>query len=194
MAAWGKFVVCGSAAASVLLGQLAFGRDQRGKAQAVSASSTLAANIGSKQAEPCTWDNNWDRRESESGAADSRGKAQRHIILIRHGQYNLKGKGDAERYLSELGRQQADVTGQRLKELELAGIKFATLHQSSLTRSMETAAIIRNHLPHVPVKTDPLLCEGAPIQPDPPSAVWKPEAKVLSVCVSAVSVYGTSCS
>jgi len=33
----------------------------------------------------------------------------RHIILIRHGQYNLNGNGDKEKYLTELGREQ--VTG-----------------------------------------------------------------------------------
>jgi hypothetical protein len=30
----------------------------------------------------------------------------RHIILIRHGQYNLNGNGDKEKYLTELGREQ----------------------------------------------------------------------------------------
>ena len=180
MAAWGRLAVCSSAVASVFLGQLAFGREQRGKTQALSVSSSSAVNIGSKQAEHCTWDNNWDRRHAEPGTAEGSSKSERHLILIRHGQYNLKGKGDAERYLSDLGRQQADLTGQCLKELELAGMKYTMLHQSTMTRSMETAAIIKNHLPHVPIKTDPLLCEGAPIQPDPPSAVWKPEAKVHS--------------
>lgn len=179
MAAWGKFVVCGSAAASILLGQVAFGRERRGKAQALSSSSTSTASIGSKQDDPCTWDFNWDRRRPAPGAGESSAKAQRHVILIRHGQYNSKGKGDAERYLTELGRLQAEATGQRLKELELgAGLKYAALYQSTQTRSMETAAIIKNYFPDVPIATDPLLCEGAPIQPDPPSAHWRPEAKV----------------
>ena len=30
----------------------------------------------------------------------------RHIILIRHGQYNLDGKTDDQRYLTELGKEQ----------------------------------------------------------------------------------------
>ena len=30
-------------------------------------------------------------------------KAVRHIILIRHGQYNLAGVGDKERFLTDLG-------------------------------------------------------------------------------------------
>lgn len=31
-------------------------------------------------------------------------KAVRHLILIRHGQYNLNGSNDAQRYLTELGK------------------------------------------------------------------------------------------
>ena len=34
--------------------------------------------------------------------------------MVRHGQYNLDGTQDTERYLTELGRKQAEVTGQRL--------------------------------------------------------------------------------
>jgi hypothetical protein len=33
----------------------------------------------------------------------------RHIILIRHGQYNLDGNGDKEKYLTELGREQVTI-------------------------------------------------------------------------------------
>ena len=43
-------------------------------------------------------------------------KATRHLILIRHGQYNLKGKTDPERYLSDLGREQAVLTGHYFSE------------------------------------------------------------------------------
>ena len=39
-------------------------------------------------------------------------KVTRRIILIRHGQYNQKGEEDEERYLTELGREQARLTGQ----------------------------------------------------------------------------------
>jgi serine/threonine-protein phosphatase PGAM5 len=34
--------------------------------------------------------------------------------MVRHGQYNLEGKVDEERYLTDLGRKQAELTGQRL--------------------------------------------------------------------------------
>ncbi len=34
--------------------------------------------------------------------------------MVRHGQYNLEGKEDKDRYLTDLGRKQAEQTGQRL--------------------------------------------------------------------------------
>lgn len=46
-------------------------------------------------------------------------KSVRHIILIRHGQYNLNGDTDAERYLTDIGRKQARLTGERLKALRI---------------------------------------------------------------------------
>ena len=52
-------------------------------------------------------------------------KATRHLILIRHGQYNLKGKTDPERYLSDLGREQAVLTGHYFSEHGIF-IKFLT--------------------------------------------------------------------
>ena len=39
-------------------------------------------------------------------------RVTRRLILIRHGQYNQKGEEDEERYLTELGREQARLTGQ----------------------------------------------------------------------------------
>ena len=78
---------------------------------------------------------------------------------VRHGQYNLKGKLDSERYLTELGRQQASSTGQRLAELNLP---LNYLVSSTMTRAQQTAGLIRQSLPeNLEVKIDdPLLCEG----------------------------------
>ena len=59
------------------------------------------------------WDFKWDRRHvpKEEVKADgtmqtARSKATRHLLLIRHGQYNLEGKTDEEKILTELGRKQ----------------------------------------------------------------------------------------
>ena len=59
------------------------------------------------------WDSNWDFREE---AAEAEGKSgskkakaattHRHIILVRHGQYDETFGDDARRILTPLGRQQ----------------------------------------------------------------------------------------
>lgn len=135
------------------------------------------------------WDYNWDKREPSSmvngkrkeSAGDSgnpdgennKPKATRHICLIRHSQYNLKGDGDKERVLTPLGREQAEFTGQRLAAL---GLKYDVLIHSSMTRATETANIISKYLPGVELESCDLLREGAPIEPVPPVTHWKPEA------------------
>lgn len=70
------------------------------------------------------WISDWDNpvarglheRNAVVGAAS---RAKRHIVLIRHGQYSGESstKDDARRTLTELGKQQATVTGQYLKQL-----------------------------------------------------------------------------
>ncbi|XP_046454650.1 serine/threonine-protein phosphatase PGAM5, mitochondrial-like isoform X1 [Daphnia pulex] len=131
------------------------------------------------------WDFNWDKQEphnlvkpSKSGTVDSekvekvKPTATRNLILIRHGQYNLKGTCDVERYLTSLGIEQADYTGKRLKELAMP---YSSIVQSSMCRARETANVISGHLPNVPLHTCDLLQEGAPFPPEPPVGHWKPE-------------------
>lgn len=135
------------------------------------------------------WDFNWDKRDpnalsngkkKESTAEDpsteqdnSKPKATRNILLIRHSQYNLSGNGDKEKILTPLGREQAELTGQRLAAL---GLKYDVLIHSSMARATETANIISKHLPGVELLSCDLLREGAPIEPVPPVTHWKPEA------------------
>ncbi|XP_046964038.1 serine/threonine-protein phosphatase Pgam5, mitochondrial isoform X1 [Vanessa cardui] len=139
------------------------------------------------------WEKNWDHREPESivkpprsskpedenryneQIEKSKSKAVRHLFLIRHGQYNIEGATDKERVLTELGRQQADLTGQRLAKLD---IKWDLLVRSTMTRAQETAMIIAKHLPKdLEVKDCQLIEEGAPIPPEPPVGHWRPEPK-----------------
>lgn len=142
------------------------------------------------------WDFNWDRREPESLIKPLKGHfnvdlekqnthneklekakaiATRHLILVRHGQYNLAGKTDEERFLTELGREQARLTGLRLKEL---GLPYTRLIQSTMTRATETAQIISKEMPDLPVSSCNFLREGAPIKPEPPAGAWRPEPQV----------------
>lgn len=140
------------------------------------------------------WDYNWDRRDPASlvkPAKDSSTEltekdlkniendlkkktptASRHLLFIRHGQYNTDGPTDLERYLTPLGKQQAELTGQRLKE---SGYNYTCLISSTMTRARETADIIHKVLPDIPREETDILREGAPIPPEPPLGSWRPE-------------------
>ena len=84
---------------------------------------------------PAQWDYNWDKRNPESLVKPLKPKAteeevedyqnsikektptvQRTYILVRHGQYEMKDT-DEERILTPLGREQANLTGERLASL-----------------------------------------------------------------------------
>uniref|UniRef100_A0A7G3AY73 Serine/threonine-protein phosphatase PGAM5, mitochondrial n=1 Tax=Lutzomyia longipalpis TaxID=7200 RepID=A0A7G3AY73_LUTLO len=141
---------------------------------------------------PCgKWDSNWDHREPTSivkplkkdvdateenkyndKLEKATPKAIRHLILIRHGQYNQSGESDSKHYLTEIGRKQAAFTGDRLKLLQ---INWDKMIKSTLLRAQETGSIISTSLPQVPVENCSLLEEGAPIPPEPPIGHWKPE-------------------
>lgn len=126
------------------------------------------------------WDPNWDHREpvvtdqnNNLGNNSRVPTASRHLILIRHGQYNLAGSTDSDRYLTDLGREQAKHTGIRLAELSLP---YSLMIHSNMTRAIETATLITESLPTVPVRpADSILREGAPIPPEPRVGSWKPE-------------------
>lgn len=139
------------------------------------------------------WDSNWDHRDPKAIVKPPKGskpeednkyneelekaksKAVRHIFMIRHGQYFVDGATDKERVLTELGRKQADLTGQRLACLD---IKWDLLVRSTMTRAQETATLIQKHLPaDLEVINCSLIEEGAPIPPEPPVGHWRPEPK-----------------
>jgi serine/threonine-protein phosphatase PGAM5 len=135
------------------------------------------------------WDYDWDLKhrpvEVHASTETSRHRCPtRHILLIRHGQYDQTSSDDKNRTLTELGQRQAKFTGQRLVSLmnvnpsisldasattsqysEPCPIK--TIHVSDMTRAKETANIILDELHHegyevVVSKPDPLLNEGLP--------------------------------
>lgn len=125
------------------------------------------------------WDNDWDgRREKPTGDAEADRKRHRHvretgvtrhIILIRHGQYDETHKDDKHRKLTELGRQQSDLTGRRIAEMvkgfddAFGPCNVKILRVSDMTRAKETAEIIAAHLPDIErAEPDPLLNEGRP--------------------------------
>ncbi|XP_050437193.1 serine/threonine-protein phosphatase PGAM5, mitochondrial-like isoform X2 [Adelges cooleyi] len=114
-----------------------------------------------------------DNTQNHNSSDGKVSQAVRYIFLIRHGQYNTKGETDKERQLTELGRKQALLTGERLSALKLP---WTSIAQSTMTRAMETCSLIQKHLPgDIPVSSTDLLREGAPIPPDPPHPRWKPD-------------------
>ncbi len=132
------------------------------------------------------WDYNWDKRhyevypengeeaENNNGKKPKVPKATRHLFLIRHGQYNLEGLTDQARSLTNLGMTQAEGTGKRLAELNLP---LTYMVSSTMTRAIQTAGLIRPSLPaDLEIKAnDPILTEGDPYPPEPPSRHWKSE-------------------
>lgn len=145
-----------------------------------------AAVAGCEEAEVADeimWDFDWDHRHEgwmeymtpdavEDGETPKKKKKKkkrgaRYIVMVRHGQY----VHDSERHLTELGKEQAEVTGKRLVDL---GIKFDKIWYSDVTRATETSRIIEKHLPEVPTEMSQLLRESAPCPPDPPHPTWKP--------------------
>ena len=151
------------------------------------------------------WSRNWDHRapapadQTDSGGEEgkkkeeAKSKAKRHLFLIRHGQYEMWHKDSKLKKLTELGRQQARGTGERLRLLDY---DYSILYFSSMPRATETAQIIRlappqpvlistakisnfsECLPNVPTERCELIREGAPFPPDPPSRSWRPEYSV----------------
>ena len=151
-------------------------------------------NVGQWTAWSRKWDNDWDRRHPVHGTetVKDNNKKTIHFILIRHGQYNLKG----DKGLTSLGREQAGLTGQRLADLGKSAIKdfygnrkikISRLYHSDVKRAKDTAAIIATYLdPEVAIVEDSMLAEGWPCVPDPyknvedirPSSVYSESARI----------------
>ncbi|XP_078083322.1 serine/threonine-protein phosphatase PGAM5, mitochondrial isoform X2 [Mustelus asterias] len=183
-------VACGIAGTAAVVVAAAATTQRRGEGRVEAAAVSWSPSVGLEQRGAAGWDSNWDKREpislikpNKKNKEDTddlstqlenyKVKATRHIFLIRHSQYNLSASTDKERILTSLGREQAELTGQRLASL---GLNYDILIHSSMTRAKETAAIISKYLPGLEMMSCDLLREGAPIEPVPPVSHWKPEA------------------
>jgi len=80
----------------------------------------------------------------------------RFLFLVRHGE----APGDGE--LSEAGREQARLTGERLRDVPFGGICHGPL-----PRAAQTAELIAACLPGVPVSASDLAGDYLPSDPDP---------------------------
>lgn len=125
------------------------------------------------------WDSNWDGKrpmptgdeivDRERERELRRNGVTRHIILIRHGQYDETHKADEKRILTPLGREQAEATGRRLAEMmngineEFDPCHMKVIRVSNLTRAKETADIISKYIPGaIRASPDSDLNEGRP--------------------------------
>ncbi|GAX20193.1 serine/threonine-protein phosphatase PGAM5 [Fistulifera solaris] len=119
------------------------------------------------------WDPDWDHKHNDDLSSEEKRNLRvrgvtRHIILVRHGQYDESYRDDEKRVLTPLGREQAELTGQRLADMLQAQDPSMTCYISSLrvsnmTRAKETADIIAKYIQRVPyLEPDPDLNEGRP--------------------------------
>jgi serine/threonine-protein phosphatase PGAM5 len=104
------------------------------------------------------------------------GTGSRTLYLVRHGQYanSETSKDDAEHTLTPLGREQALQTGRRLAAL-LGDTRVRRITHSTMTRAAETAALVSQAFPGVPLQPCALLREGAPVRPEPDT--WRPKER-----------------
>jgi len=142
------------------------------------------------------WDSNWDGMSPPKEATPEFRKRfnkapTRHIILIRHGQYDLDFKGDPP--LTDLGREQAALAGKYLANASVTSLRtspsskqrnviFKKVHSSDVCRARQTAEIIAKELVTAPYLAaeepllqvaDPMLAEGAAYPVDHSS--WRPD-------------------
>jgi probable phosphoglycerate mutase len=91
--------------------------------------------------------------------------AERLVILLRHGEAKYDPaltdeNGSPDGPLSDRGRRQAELAGQRL-----AGREITTLHHSMLERAAQTARVVREQIPDLPMHGTDLLRECIPSVP-----------------------------
>ncbi|MFF5178756.1 histidine phosphatase family protein [Micromonospora sp. NPDC000316] len=86
----------------------------------------------------------------------------RLLYLARHAEQDLTGPGEPDTGLSERGRRQATLLGERLR-----GRSFAAVHHGPLRRAAQTAELVAASLPGVPVYASKLAGDHLPHDTDP---------------------------
>ncbi|MEU4398031.1 histidine phosphatase family protein [Micromonospora orduensis] len=119
----------------------------------------------------------------------------RLLYLARHGEQDLTGAHGSEEPdsgLSERGRRQAGLLGERLR-----GRRFAAVHHGPLLRAAQTAELVAASLPGVPVYATELAGDHLPHDTDPADlppayadflAQFPPAARVDGPRVTAAAV------
>jgi len=112
---------------------------------------------------PHTFDLAWDKLPTHDSYRD--------IYLVRHGQYMTREREEENRVLTELGREQARLTGKWMREMGINPDEFA---QSTIIRARQTAELILAEISDLVDSTavqnpTDLLCEGLPYVVEPPT-------------------------
>ena len=135
------------------------------------------------------WDSNWAGGMQIVNGSNTR--AVRHILLIRHGQYEENHNHADKKVLTDLGQRQAKKCGQRLREMIVHNnkntnpnhkCKLNVMITSTMTRAKQTGEVIADELKafDLPLKDgghDSLLDEGHPAHPIPSSEYTKHDIK-----------------
>ena len=87
--------------------------------------------------------------------------ATRHLYVVRHGAADPFGE------LTDAGKRQSELVGERLAELPVD-----TVWHSPLTRAVGSARIIGGHLPGVAVRAAAELADHVPYVPDEMPPAW----------------------
>jgi serine/threonine-protein phosphatase PGAM5 len=96
---------------------------------------------------------------ADGGAASATSGFDREIYLIRHGAYDSASTSTADPGLTPLGIAQARLVAARLRGYP---DHWDSITSSTMARAKETAVVIRETLPGVPMQQDPLLSECTP--------------------------------
>ena len=85
----------------------------------------------------------------------------RTVYLIRHGEYDSDDESDPTvgKALVPLGVAQARLVGARLRGMP---VNFASLHSSTMTRARQTALVIGEEFPDLPLQSSGLISECTP--------------------------------
>jgi serine/threonine-protein phosphatase PGAM5 len=84
--------------------------------------------------------------------------ASTQLYLVRHGEQDRAPGYAPNAGLSQLGREQADRLGRRLR-----AVPFSAIHYSALVRAAETASIVAGHLPQVPRHACDFIADRTPV-------------------------------
>jgi probable phosphoglycerate mutase len=80
------------------------------------------------------------------------------LYLVRHGEQDPASHHAPDGGLSQLGREQANRLGRRLRT-----VHFSAIHHSPLARAAQTADVVADHLPQVPRHACDFVVDRTPV-------------------------------